>query len=54
VLYWCFLLRLQEFLRGQIAGVNEIKGDVDGVIEKMVAQMERAVTADLPFQRDQD
>ena len=42
-----------EFLRGQIAGVNEIKGDVDGVIEKMVAQMERAVTADLPFQREE-
>ena len=42
-----------EFLRGQISGVKEIAGDVDGVIEKMVGQIERAVTADLPFKREE-
>ena len=42
-----------EFLRAQIAGVGEVTGDVDGIIEKMVGQMERAVTADLPFQREE-
>ncbi len=41
------------FLREQITSAKVTTGDVEGILTKMVAQIERAVTADLPFQREE-
>lgn len=42
-----------DFLKTQISGVSATTADVDGMLTKMVAQLERAVTADLPFLREE-